>query len=371
MEWTREEYLDHMTFKAGKREMFCELFGPLIGLNEEWEKQGAAEKERTLEAFGWDYVKYAYVPFNILPMSGIETKVISSTSDETISIDAYGRTMRLCRSTATIPLPQDYPVNGPDDWERIRHWYRYDESRLDMKRIKELKHFREEGGLIVAAMPGGFDEIRQLMGEEGLCYAYYDEPDMISDMLKSIADMCIRSFERILDVVTVDCLTVHEDMASKSGPMIGENLVRKFIAPYYRAVWQPLHDEGARLFSQDSDGNMEPLIDAFIDTGLNCMYPAEPHAGMDIRALRKKYGSKMAFKGGIDKFALRGTKEDIRRELEYKLTGECLGGGTVFGIDHRIPNGVPIDNYRYYVKLGRDMLGLGPAKECRHVRMAF
>jgi hypothetical protein len=35
-------------------------------------------------------------------------------------------------------------------------------------------------------------------------------------------------------------------------------------------------------------------------------------------------------------------------------------GGTVFGIDHRIPNGTPLDNYRYYVSTGREILGLPP-----------
>ena len=60
-------------------------------------------------------------------------------------------------------------------------------------------------------------------------------------------------------------------------------------------------------------------FDSFIECGVNVFYPLEPAAGMDIVELRKKYGNKIAFKGGIDKHALRGTKEDIRKELEYKL----------------------------------------------------
>ncbi len=92
---------------------------------------------------------------------------------------------------------------------------------------------------------------------------------------------------------------------------------------------------------------------------------------MDIMKLRQKYHNRLAFKGGIDKFALRGSKEDVRRELEYKLASPLVGGGTVFGLDHRIPNGVPIDNYRYYVHLGRELLGLEPCTPSEHIRMAF
>jgi hypothetical protein len=48
-------------------------------------------------------------------------------------------------------------------------------------------------------------------------------------------------------------------------------------------------------------------------------------------------------------------------------------GGTVFGLDHRIPNGTPLENYRYYVSLGREILGLEPLDGKRRGwrRMAF
>ena len=34
--------------------------------------------------------------------------------------------------------------------------------------------------------------------------------------------------------------------------------------------------------------------------------------------------------------------------------------GMVFALDHRIPNGTPLDNYRYYVRTAREILGLEP-----------
>ena len=67
------------------------------------------------------------------------------------------------------------------------------------------------------------------------------------------------------------------------------------------------------------------------------MYPLEPAAGMDMVAARKKYGSRLGIKGGIDKFVLRRSKNDIIRELEYKICDETKGGGTVFALDHLYP----------------------------------
>ena len=116
---------------------------------------------------------------------------------------------------------------------------------------------------------------------------------------------------------------------------------------------------------------MNAVLDAFMECGVNCSYPCEPAAGMDIVELKKKYGKKLFFKGGIDKHALRFGRDDILKELEYKLCPLMQGGGTVFGLDHRIPNGVSLENYRYYVKTGREMLGLPPVKEEGWARMAF
>ena len=92
---------------------------------------------------------------------------------------------------------------------------------------------------------------------------------------------------------------------------------------------------------------------------------------MDPVKTRAQYGNKFCIKGGIDKFALLKDKATIERELEYKLKSNLRGGGTVFGLDHRIPNGVSIENYRYYVNLGREMLGLEPITGEGWGRMAF
>ena len=48
---------------------------------------------------------------------------------------------------------------------------------------------------------------------------------------------------------------------------------------------------------------------------------------------------------------IREDREAVRRELEYKLDPSLRSGGCVFSLDHRIPNGISIENYRYYFAL--------------------
>lgn len=110
-----------------------------------------------------------------------------------------------------------------------------------------------------------------------------------------------------------------------------------------------LHDRGARLFDQDSDGNMNSVVPELIYAGVNVMHPLEPAAGMDIVVLRERFGDRLAFVGGIDKHVLRRGEEAIVAELEYKVPPMIRTGGCVLGLDHRIPNGTPLRAYRFYV----------------------
>ena len=336
---SREEYLDYMTFRANTRPLFTEIFGPLVGLKEEWAAQGATPVEINLSTF-----RYRTVIENNLPvitgwLGGDEPVILEDTADSLVYRDPMGRRMEMAKKSATLALPTTYPVANMDDWQRIRQHYEFSEARFGQLQPTA-------GQLTSLQIPGGFDEPRQLMGEEALALACYEQPELIHAILETITETIVRICERLPHI---DQLSVHEDMAGRSGPLIGPKHVEEFIKPYYRRVWDLAQERGARLFKQDSDGDMRPVIPAFLDAGINCIFPCEPAAGMDIVKLREQYGNRIAFLGGLDKHVLRRSQEEITTELEYKLPAIMRTGGCVFGLDHRIPNGTPLANYRFYI----------------------
>jgi hypothetical protein len=281
MIWRREQYIAHMHNEYTGNEMFSELFGPLYQLEAEWRLQGASEEEINMTAFDWDYVLKCGLPVNTGAITGIKPAVIEDKNEYIISSDNYGRKTKLFKRSATIALPLSHPVVCMDDWLKVKHWYEFNENRINTEELKHTAELRDHGYLVIAGIPGGFDEPRQLMGEAELCCAYYDQPEMIHDILTVIADTCVKCFERALEYCKIDCLCVHEDLAGKSGSLIGPNIINEFIKPYYRKIWDPLASSGCTMFSQDSDGNINTVIDTFLDCGLTTFYPFEPMAGMD------------------------------------------------------------------------------------------
>lgn len=364
MRWHRDDYLDLMTFGRAPRPMFVELFGPLIGLDEEWRAQGATEAEIGMTAWDWDWVPTVFCGGHTGAW-GPPPVVLEDTPDRRVERDFLGRTMLLLKKTATIPLPQDFPVATMDDWLRLKPAFTFRPERIKHDEIEAARRARDEGALITAYMPGAFDIPRELMGEEIACLAYYEQPELMADIMATLTETTIRVLEQVTERVRVDQLMVHEDFAGRSGPMVGPIQIREHFQPYYRRVWDLMSSRGARVFEQDTDGNINAVIPALLDCGLNSIYPMEPAAGMDIVEVRKQYGKRLAVRGGIDKHVLRKDREAIRRELEHKFDPALLAGGCVFGLDHRIPNGTPLENYRYYVTLGRELLGLPPLDPSR------
>ena len=84
MKWTREEYIELMTFGRNDRQMFVELFGPLIGLEEEWKKQGATEAQINMTAFDWDYGPMMRCGGNTGLRGGFKPYVIQETAEHII-----------------------------------------------------------------------------------------------------------------------------------------------------------------------------------------------------------------------------------------------------------------------------------------------
>lgn len=346
----REEYLDHMTFKRNLRPLFTEIFGPIIGLKEEWEEQGATAAELDFSAFRYRNGVFGGVPVNMGWMGGQAPQTLEETEQHLIYRDAMGRTMKLAKNVSTLALPMDWPVKTMDDWLKIKSHFLFSEERFGKEWARVAAEHRAAGRVVTVGIPGGYDTPRQLMGDEEACVAFHEEPELIHDILKTVGDTVCEVLKRVVRAVPVDQLSVHEDMAGRSGPMVGPAMVREFIAPYYRRAWDLSREGGALLFDQDSDGDIRPDIDAFLEGGVNCMHPIEPAAGMDPVQIRAKYGTRLAFYGGIDKHVLRRSKEEITAELEYKLPPLIKTGGCVLALDHRIPNGTPLENYRFYVR---------------------
>ena len=77
---------------------------------------------------------------------------------------------------------------------------------------------------------------------------FYDNTTFLEEMMDADADYLIRMMGQILDHTDVNVFGFWEDMAYKAGPLVGPNLVRKYMLPRYRRVVDYVRSRGVEFF---------------------------------------------------------------------------------------------------------------------------
>ena len=204
--------------------------------------------------------------------------------------------------------------------------------------------------------PGGFYwRARDWMGTENVSYAWYDQPDLMHDMMEFYADFTIACARPILEETTVEYFNLNEDFAMKTGPLLGPDTFRTFIFPHLKRLVEFFKSHGTRYVILDSDGNPETLIPLLMDAGIDCIWPLERASDMDPMRIRRKFGKSLRIMGGVDKRELAKDKAAIEAHLK-SLIPIVEDGGFIPTVDHTVPPDVPWDNFLYYMELKRKLL---------------
>ena len=205
---------------------------------------------------------------------------------------------------------------------------------------------------------GFFGPLRNMMGLENLCLAFYDQPKLIERMMEERADRIIEITDEVLKYTDFEVFWYWEDMAYKHGPLISPDLFRRFALKHYRRVNEWLRSRGIRYIGLDSDGNIDKLIPLWLEAGLNMLWPFECQSGMDVVEVRRTYGHDLIIMGGINKRALAEGGEVMRREVD-RVMPLVADGGYIPEPDHSIPPDVSWPDFLEYGAYLKKRLGRG------------
>ena len=177
-----------------------------------------------------------------------------------------GQIMREPKSPDTMSMPEhlEYPVKSRADWEALKR--RFDPGQADRfpaDWADRCARWRVDGPVLVfqgPRSPSLFGFVRELMGPERTLYAFYDEPDLVHDMMEYNTEFILGLLPRVLDEAPLTSIYFWEDMCYKGGPLISPAMFREFMLEPYKKITGALHDHGVHLIFVDSDGDSGPLI---------------------------------------------------------------------------------------------------------------
>ena len=119
----------------------------------------------------------------------------------------------------------------------------------------------------------------------------------------------------------------------------------------FRMLFNYFRDEGLPVILH-SCGCVKELIRFFINDGLTCLQPLEVKAGMELIQLKKDFGDKLSFTGGIDVRAMANPDPSvIEDEIKRKIPFAKKGGGYIYRSDHSVPSNVSFKQYNRVMEL--------------------
>jgi uroporphyrinogen decarboxylase len=138
----------------------------------------------------------------------------------------------------------------------------------------------------------------------------------------------------------VDAIWFGEDLGSQTSTLISPDMWRQMFKPR----WIRMIDEVKKINPEiiiimHSDGAVAPLIDDWIEMGIDVYNPVQPNVpGSDPEELKAKYGSSICFFGGIDQQELlpKGDFGEIEKEIAYRERVLGKGGGYLLAPAHII-----------------------------------
>jgi len=136
----------------------------------------------------------------------------------------------------------------------------------------------------------------------------------------------------------VDAIWLGEDLGSQTSTLISPNMWRDLFKPRYARMIEKLRAVKPDLIIiMHSDGAVAPLLDDFIELGIDVYNPIQPNVpGSDPQELKDKYGDQICFFGGIDQQELlpSGDLDRIKAEMERRIRILGAGGGYLLAPAH-------------------------------------
>lgn len=289
-----------------------------------------------------------------------DSEILEEDEETMLVRDAMGavrRTLKVGRignASMSMDTFVRHAVDGPETWVDIkRRMDANDPLRLQANWRQQIPRWQQRTCPLIFGpnthTEGFYWFARTRMGTEHLSLAWYDQPDLMHEMMAFQADYLIESARPLLENIAVDYICLAEDLAMKTGPLLSPETYRTFILPQLRRVVDFYRSHGVKHICVDSDGNFEVLLPMMMDAGVDAIWPLERAAGMDPLALRRKFGRGLRLWGGVDKREIARDRDTMKKHLRA-LAPLVEEGRFIPTVDHTVPPDVSYGQFLDYLE---------------------
>lgn len=296
---------------------------------------GCGSRREALEKLHVDFVVKAaprYVGPALPPGLDVFGRLYKKiTYDTGVYEECVNSPLASCRSVSEIERNYTWP--SPDWWD-----YRPLASQL-----KNLEMCPVQGG---GSEP--FLIYKDLRGQEQAFVDLVENPEMVHHGLGKLFGLAYEDTRRTFEAIPGRVLFTYvaEDMGAQNDLMFSLAHIREFLLPGMKRIIDLSHEGGAHVFHHN-DGGIRRVLPDMIAAGIDLLNPIQWRCGgMEREALKRDFGDKVVFHGGVDNQQTLpfGTPADVRQEVLDNLRILGAGGGYILAPCHNIQALTPSEN---------------------------
>jgi hypothetical protein len=308
--------------------------------------------------FGCQSYYGCVVPLDVGPLPRFKQKIIGEDDRYVTMRTETGAIAKRIKSEGrtwySMPMFTEFPVKDQETWRQYKKLLNPKDPRRypkDWHKDDYLSQFENyQQGITMMRFNGFYGFGAELMGIAPFNIALYKDPELIHDMAEHweyyIRETVREAVETLKD--RIDMVFWWEDMAEKHGPNMSPKLFRQYCLPHYKDLTGFLKKNKIDRIMVDSDGNINPMLDLLIESGITGLWPLEVNCNMNAIEIKKKYGNKLFLIGNLDKRELAKGGKAMRKEVDSKLPILKEMGGYIPGADHLIHVEFFLEKFKEY-----------------------
>ncbi len=241
----------------------------------------------------------------------------------------------------TIAEIEDYPWPDMDDPTRVAHV------------ADEAAALAAEGRYAIMATPWLLFPLERAFAMQGMDVFLANlvfHPEFCEALLWKIESLCKTLMGHCLEALgpNVDIIKIGDDLGTQDSLLMSPDMYRQVLKPVHADYIAFIRERtDAKVFFH-TDGDVFPLIDDFIEMGVDILNPIQTSAGKmaDLPELKARWGDRLVFCGAIDtqRILPRGTPQEVRDEVRRVIDVLAPGGGYMVSSVHSVMNDVPAEN---------------------------
>jgi len=199
---------------------------------------------------------------------------------------------------------------------------------------------------------------KKLRGEEQGTVDLIINPEIVHFCLDKLFGLAYEKTRRIYEQIPgrVNITYVAEDFGSQEDLLYSPDQIREFFIPRMKRMIDLAHEAGAFVFHH-SDGSVRKILPDMIEAGIDVLNPIQWRCkGMEREGLKKDFGQKVLFHGGVDnQYTLaQGSVAEVEQEVLDNLSILGKDGGYILAPCHNIQAVSPPENIVAMYRTGHE-----------------